>query len=69
AFEIEFAPTAEQVGQPAKLLKNLKISGIDAVSGLAISTSRPDLTTAITEDLSGGIIQIPLKTPKISDLE
>jgi len=69
AFEIEFTPTEKQAGQPAKLLKNLKISGIDAISGLDIFASRPDLTTAIADDLNGGTIQMPLKTPKISDLK
>ena len=68
AFEIEFTPTEKQAGQPAKLLKNLKISGIDAISSMAIFTTLPDLTTAIPEDLSGGAVIMPLKTAEISDL-
>lgn len=57
AFEIAFAPAEGQIGQTAKLLINIKISGSDAPTKTALETTVSDLTTRIKEDLSGGVIQ------------
>jgi hypothetical protein len=50
AFEISFVPTADQAGTYPLLVAEQKISGIDAVTGLALSNTAPDLTAHLTAD-------------------
>jgi hypothetical protein len=57
AVEIEFIPTTDQIGQPATLIKQITIEAISSKTSQTVKKYTPDLTTAITEDTSGGIIR------------
>lgn len=58
AFQLAIIPTADQVGKPAKLLINIRITGQDSITKQSISAKISDLTTKINEDPSGGLIRL-----------
>lgn len=57
AVEIEFAPTADQSGQPADLLKSIVAAAINSKTHQTTLKTTKNLTTAVAEDTSGGIIK------------
>ena len=57
AVEIEFTPTADQIGQPANLVKQIVMEAINPKTKQKIIKTADNLTTAITEDPAGGIIK------------
>jgi hypothetical protein len=50
AFEVALIPTPDQIGTYPLLIFEQKISGIDAVTGLALSGAGPDITARLTAD-------------------
>ncbi len=49
-FEVELIPTSRQVGQPAVLLKNIKISGRDKFTGQSTVSQIQDIDTNLEQD-------------------
>lgn len=56
-IEVEITPTTDQVGKIADLLTNIRVSATDVFTGEMLSLELPNITTAITDDKSGGIIK------------
>ncbi len=52
-FEVSLLPTAEQIGQPADLVRDIRLTGTDTVTGTRISASAPTITTDIQYDPLG----------------
>lgn len=66
AFEVAINPTESDTGKILTLLSDIKISGVDDLTGKTINANMPDITTAIKEDISGGqVIVKPNILPKI----
>lgn len=57
AFEVELTPTQGQIGQTADLLQDIRASGRDQFTGETMNFILQNLSSKITEDLSGGKIR------------
>jgi hypothetical protein len=56
AFELALTPTADQTGTIPTLLKNIRLTGTDAVTGAFVSASGAAITTNLPNDpLAGGL--------------
>jgi len=58
-FKVELTPSENQVGSPAVLLTNIKLSALDSISGKIITKINPNITTNLISDSvanSDGII-------------
>lgn len=59
AFEIELIPSANQAGQPANLINNISLSGVDEFTGTIIEKNAQNITTNLIFDkldTSGGVV-------------
>jgi len=54
AFEVALIPTPDQIGTYPLLASELKITGTDGVTGLALAASAPNLTAHLTADPKAG---------------
>jgi len=59
AFEVSITPTADQVGTMPTLLKNIRVTATDSVTGAFVSASGAAITTRLPDDaLAGGMAAV-----------
>ncbi|MEI6511102.1 MAG: hypothetical protein WCO25_03610 [Candidatus Uhrbacteria bacterium] len=54
AFEVSLMPTADQIGTAPTLLRNIRVTATDAVTGAVVSAAGTAITTSLPDDAMAG---------------